>query len=193
MGHGKQNRFLSLEHHFLIATPGLRDAAFADSLVYLCRHTPEGAMGLRVNHCLNVTLRELFLHLNLPCDSADADRLLLAGGPVRGEWGFVLHQQGDRRWQSTLEVAEGVVLTTSRDIIEAMATGTGAPERSLVALGYAGWGAGQLEAELAANAWLTAPAATELLFEAPVEDRARLAAARIGVDLSKLSSCAGRA
>jgi len=193
MGREQHGQFVSLEHHFLIATPGLRDAAFAHSLVYLCRHTPEGAMGLRVNHCLDVTLRELFLHLNLPSDGVDADRRLLAGGPVRGEWGFVLHQNAGHRWQSMLEVAEGVVLTASRDIIEAMATGAGAPERCLVALGYAGWGAGQLEAELAANAWLTAPAAAELLFEAPIEDRARLAAARIGVDLTKLSSCAGRA
>lgn len=189
----QHGRFIGLEHHFLIAMPGLRDSTFADALVYICRHTPEGAMGLRVNHCLDVTLRELFLHLQLPCNSATADRLLLAGGPVRGQWGFVLHPTTGRRWQSMVDVAEGVALTASRDIIEAMATGAGAPEHSLVALGYAGWGAGQLEAELADNAWLTAPAAGELLFETQIEDRARLAAARIGVDLTKLSAGAGRA
>lgn len=189
----QQSRFIGLEHHFLIAMPGLRDSAFADALVYICRHTPEGAMGLRVNHCLDVTLRELFLHLQLPSDGAGADRRLLAGGPVRGQWGFVLHPNTGRRWHSTLEVAEEVALTASRDIIEAMATDSGAPERSLVALGYAGWGAGQLEAELADNAWLTAPAVAELLFETRIEDRTRLAAASIGIDLTKLSLCAGRA
>ena len=193
MGLDKHRRFVGLEHHFLIAMPGLRDSAFADALVYICRHTPEGAMGLRVNHRLNVTLRELFLQLQLPGDGAIADRVLLSGGPVRGQWGFVLHQDTGHRWQSMVDVADGVALTASRDIIEAMATGAGAPESSLVALGYAGWGAGQLEAELADNAWLTTPATPELLFETRIEDRARLAAARIGVDLSKLSTCAGHA
>ncbi len=173
--------------------PSLRGSEFADALIYLCKHTPDGAMGLRVNHCLDVTLRELFLHLQLPSDGEVADRLLLSGGPVRSEWGFVLHPSSGRRWQSTLEVASGVALTASRDIIEALATGADAPERSLVALGYAGWGAGQLEEELRDNAWLTVAAEADLLFDVPLEARARLAAARIGVDLAKLSDSVGHA
>lgn len=189
----KHSQFVCLEHHFLIAMPGLRGSAFADALVYICRHTPEGAMGLRVNHHLDVTLRELFLQLQLPSEGLLADRLLFAGGPVRGEWGFVLHPITSRRWQSMLEVAEGVAITASRDIIAAMATGTEALDRGMVALGYAGWGAGQLEEELAGNAWLTLAADSELLFDAPVADRLRLAAKRIGVDLSKLSASAGHA
>jgi putative transcriptional regulator len=122
-----------------------------------------------------------------------ADRLLLAGGPVRSEWGFVLHPQTQRKWQSTLDIADGVALTASRDIIEALATGVEAPEQSLVALGYAGWGAGQLEQELRANAWLTVPGEPALLFDVPMEQRARSVAARIGVDLAKLSASVGHA
>lgn len=185
--------FVCLDHHFLIAMPGLVDSAFARSLVYICKHTPEGAMGLRVDHPLDVTLRELFVQLRLPHNGILADRLLLAGGPVRSEWGFVLHPQTRRKWHSSLEVADGVSLTASRDIIEAMATGSEVPEQSLVALGYAGWGAGQLEQELGANAWLTVPADAELLFDAPLEHKAQRAAARIGVDLAKLSVHAGHA
>ncbi len=188
-----QDSFICLEHHFLIAMPSLRGSEFADSLIYLCKHTPDGAMGLRVNHCLDVTMRELFLHLQLPSDGAAADRLLLAGGPVRSEWGFVLHPCSGRRWQSTLDVAPGVALTASRDIIEALATGDDAPQHSLVALGYAGWGAGQLEEELRDNVWLTVAAEADLLFDVPLEDRARLVAAQIGVDLAKLSDCVGHA
>lgn len=185
--------FSSLEHHFLIAMPGLRHSGFADALIYVCRHTAEGAMGLRVNHRLDVTMRELFLHLGLPSEGPLADQLLLAGGPVRSEWGFVLHPSSERRWQSTLGVTEGVALTASRDIIAALATGDDAPAQSLVALGYAGWGAGQLEDELRANAWLTVAAESDLLFEVPIGDRARLAAARVGVDLTRLSPCVGHA
>jgi len=188
-----QDSFISLEHHFLIAMPGMMDPGFADALVYICRHTPEGAMGLRVNRCLDITLRELFLQLQLPCEGRLADQLLFAGGPVRGEWGFVLHEPTESCWQSSLEIAPGVCLTASRDILAALATGEGAPERSLVALGYSGWAAGQLEEELASNAWLTTTADLELLFDAPLEARTRLAAARIGVDLTRLSTGAGHA
>lgn len=194
MDNSVQNeRFVCLDHHFLIAMPGLVDPAFARSLVYICKHTPGGAMGLRVDHALDVTLRELFLQLHLPCNGALADRLLLAGGPVRSEWGFVLHPPTRRKWHSSLDVAEGVALTASRDIIEAMATDAEVPEQSLVALGYAGWGAGQLEHELGVNAWLTVPADVELLFDVPLEHKARCVAARIGVDLAKLSASVGHA
>ncbi len=186
-------QFVCLDHHFLIAMPGLLDPAFARSLVYICKHTPDGAMGLRVDQSLDVTLRELFLQLHLPVNGALADRLLLAGGPVRSEWGFVLHPQTQRKWQSTLDIADGVALTASRDIIEALATGTEAPEQSLVALGYAGWGAGQLEQELRANAWLTVPGEPALLFDESPEHRTRTVAARIGVDLAKLSASVGHA
>jgi putative transcriptional regulator len=185
--------FVCLDHHFLIAMPGLLDPAFAHSLVYICKHTPDGAMGLRIDHALDVTLRELFLQLHLPCNGALADHLLLAGGPVRSEWGFVLHPKTQRQWQSTLDIADGVALTASRDIIEALATGVEAPEHSLVALGYAGWGAGQLEEEIKQNAWLSVAADPLVIFDLAPEERLPAAMKRLGIDFASLSEEAGHA
>jgi putative transcriptional regulator len=184
--------FKHLRGQLLLAMPGLADSGFAHAVVYICEHTPEGAMGLIVNQPINVPLKQIFSQLDLPCPEKLNTQQLLLGGPVQQERGFILHRNTDKKWQSTMPVGEQISLTASQDIIEALASNEG-PEDSLVALGYAGWGAGQLEQELLANAWLTAPTDAEFLFDTPFDSRARLAAARIGVDINQLSNSAGHA
>lgn len=174
---------------FLIAMPSLRDPVFAQTITYVCEHTPEGAMGIIINHPLKLKLGDLFRQLNLPDDGPLSETAVLAGGPVQFERGFVLHSN-DQCWQSTLQVTPEVGLTASRDIIESMAEGRG-PEKALVALGYAGWSAGQLEAEIAANAWLTVPAENHIIFDTPVEQRWAAASRHLGIDLNLISSVAG--
>ena len=182
----------SLRHHFLLAMPSLHEGFFANSLTYLCDHGPEGAMGIVINHPLDLTLNEIFEHLDLGEVIYRGDEPVLAGGPVQTERGFVLHTPTRERWEATLPLTETLALTTSRDILEALARDRG-PRQALVALGYAGWGAGQLEEELAANAWLTLPADNNLIFETPLADRLTMAASRLGVDLRLLAPGAGHA
>lgn len=182
----------SLRNHLLIAMPGLFDSAFAHSLIYICEHTPEGAMGLAVNRPLGENLSEILDQFNLQYPAPVGELPLLAGGPVQMGRGFVLHPTEPRQWQSTLAVGDGISLTASKDIIADIAEGKG-PDIALVILGYAGWGAGQLEQELLDNLWLTLPAEPELLFGTPIEHRAAVAAARLGVELSQLSISAGHA
>ena len=183
----------TLRNHFLIAMPGMEDARFSHSITYLCEHNEQGAMGIVINQPLEISFDDIFEHL----DIADfthhhADRVL-AGGPVQTDRGFVLHRrESNKRWQSTLNVAADISLTTSRDILDAIAHDDG-PRHSLIALGYAGWGPGQLERELAANAWLTVPADASVLFDVPMEKRAQVAAARLGINLDLLSSASGTA
>ena len=181
----------SLKHHFLIAMPDLRGGFFGDSLTYLCEHDQHGAMGLVINQALNLTLDDVFQHLDLDTRRRHPD-LVLAGGPVQTDHGFVLHRQDLRDWESTMAIADDIALTTSRDILAAMAVGDG-PEEALVALGYAGWGAGQLEEELATNAWLTLPADDLILFRTPLEQRLHAAGRKLGVDLSLITHQAGHA
>lgn len=182
-----------LSNHFLIAMPGMVDPAFAGAIIYLCNHDAGGAMGLTVNHPLDVPLRVLFEQFDLPSTGNRGDQVVLSGGPVQRDWGFVLHSETTKQWQGTQQLGRGIKLTASRDIIEDLARDNDAPEHSVVVLGYAGWSGGQLEAELLENTWLTVPAAADLLFETPIEQRADRAAASIGVDLAKLSNCAGHA
>lgn len=181
----------SLKHHFLIAMPGLRGGFFGDSLTYLCEHNPQGAMGLVINHPLTLTLDDVFEHLDLDTRRRHPGPVL-AGGPVQTDRGFVLHRQDLRDWESTMAIADGIALTTSSDILAAMAVDDG-PTEVLVALGYAGWGAGQLEEELAANAWLTLPADDLILFRTPLEQRLHAAGRKLGVDLSLIAHQAGHA
>jgi len=184
----------SLRHHFLLAMPSLTEGFFAHSLTYLCDHGPDGAMGIVINHPLDLTLGEIFEHLDL--DLGDGARRsgdpVLAGGPVQTERGFVLHTPTSERWEATLPLTEALALTTSRDILDALAQDRG-PRQVLVALGYAGWEAGQLEEELAANAWLTLPADNSLIFDVPIGERLKTAAARLGIDLGLLAPGAGHA
>ncbi len=181
-----------LGSQFLIAMPALDDPNFAQTVTLLCEHTEHGAMGIVLNRPTEVTLGDLFRHLELEIsDGCPQDRAVFAGGPVQRERGFVLHPAGEE-WTATTPVCEGVALTTSRDILAALARGEG-PERFLVALGYAGWGAGQLEQELAQNAWLSGPADPGVIFDTDTNQRWRAAAARLGVDIALLSSESGHA
>ncbi|MGB3393589.1 MAG: YqgE/AlgH family protein [Stenotrophomonas sp.] len=181
-----------LANHLLVALPSLADAHFARSVALICQHDDNGAMGVVVNQASEYMLGEVLAQMEI---NTDDDQLLalpvLNGGPVHPERGFVIHDDG-RDWDSSLQVSENLYLTTSRDILEAMARGDG-PRNALVTLGCAGWGAGQLDQELAENSWLTVPADAALLFDAPLEQRWQLAASRIGVDLFRLAGYSGRA
>jgi len=181
----------SLRDHFLIAMPGMQDPRFAHSITYICDHSAAGAMGLVLNNTMSMSLGDILKQLDLDTAPSVSERSILAGGPVQVERGFVLHND-DTRWQSTLPVADDIGLTASRDILDAIA-GEKGPEHYLVALGYAGWEAEQLEDEIAANAWLTMPANREILFHTPSEQRWAAAANHLGFDLNLISSTAGHA
>jgi len=181
-----------LANQLLIALPALADSNFARSVALICQHDADGAMGIVVNRASEYTLGEVLGQMGLEGgDESMRAQPVLAGGPVHPERGFVLHD-GGMQWDSTMAITEALFLTTSRDILEAMARGEG-PENAIVALGCAGWGSGQLEHELTENDWLTAPADAELLFELPLDARWQAAAGRIGVDFAHLADYAGHA
>jgi putative transcriptional regulator len=181
-----------LTNQLLIALPALAETNFSRSVALICQHDDDGAMGIVVNRRSEYTLGEVLGQMGVEggTESLRAQPVL-AGGPVHPERGFVLHDGGPR-WDSTLAITDTLFLTTSRDILEAMARGEG-PDHALVALGCAGWGSGQLEHELTENDWLTAPADAELLFALPLESRWVAAAGRIGVDFAHLADYAGHA
>jgi putative transcriptional regulator len=177
--------------HFLIAMPGLEDPNFFHSVTYICEHNEQGAMGIVINQVSDLTLRSVLEHMRIPADESSEHIPVYNGGPVQPDRGFVLHPPAGE-WSSSVRISDHMAVTTSRDILEAMARHEG-PEHCLVALGYAGWGAGQLEQEIADNAWLTTPSDSEILFTLPAEQRWKAAATRIGVDLSLISGDAGHA
>ena len=182
-----------LGNHFLIAMPNLTNPYFFQTVTYICEHDASGALGIVINRPLQLTVGELLEHLEIPSDgnSALASTPVYFGGPVQQEQGFVVHTPiGD--WDATLKITDNLGITTSRDILEAIAEGRG-PARSLIALGYAGWGQGQLEQEMAENTWLSGPADDDILFDSPDQTRWSAAAELLGVDLNLLSSDAGHA
>jgi putative transcriptional regulator len=181
-----------LTNQFLIAMPGMADPNFAQTVTLICEHSDQGALGIVVNQALPMSLAEVFDELGLDCaPSAITQQAVLRGGPVQADRGFVLHTPGGH-WESSLPFSERMHLTTSRDILDALAQGSG-PERAVVALGYAGWDAGQLEEEVANNAWLTVAADERLIFETPMEERWEAAGRLLGVNLLHLGSGSGRA
>ncbi|MGV8921799.1 MAG: YqgE/AlgH family protein [Thermomonas sp.] len=181
-----------LSNHLLVALPALHDEHFARSVTLVCQHDGDGAMGVMVNRASEYTLGEVLQQMGISSENKTLQaQVVLAGGPVHPERGFVLHD-GEREWDSTLTVGDGLYLTTSRDVLEAMARGDG-PTQAVVALGCAGWGAGQLEQELVDDSWLMVPAGRELLFEFPLEQRWQAAAGSIGVDLVNYASHSGHA
>lgn len=183
---------LDLTNQFLIAMPSLEDPNFARTVTYVCAHNAEGAMGIVINRPLNIELGEVLAQMELSSeDPAINGQTVFQGGPVHRDRGFIIHRPA-RDWGSTICVTDEVAISTSRDILAAISRG-GGPEELLVALGYAGWGAGQLEQELAQNAWLCGPANLEILFHAPPEARWARAAAHVGVDLARLSHDVGHA
>jgi putative transcriptional regulator len=182
----------SLAGQLLVALPALADPNFARTVTLICQHDADGAMGVTVNRPSEYTLGEVFQQMGIESgDAALCARQVVSGGPVHPERGFVLHD-GDRAWDSSLAIADGLYVTTSRDVLEALANGDG-PRSATIALGCAGWGAGQLEQELVDNSWLTVPADHELLFEVPLPLRWQAAAGRIGVDLARLADYSGHA
>lgn len=181
-----------LNNQFIIAMPNLADPNFFHTVTYLCQHNEEGALGIVINRPTQMKLGEIFKQMDIRVTSPEAaETPVFAGGPVQPDRGFVIHT-ADKSWDATLPISDAISLTTSRDIIEAIATGNG-PLRYLVALGYAGWGGGQLEKEMLANAWLNTPFGGDVLFELPVHQRWSAAAGQIGIDINKLTMPAGHA
>ncbi|MDR6395541.1 YqgE/AlgH family protein [Herbaspirillum seropedicae] len=191
---------LDLTDHFLIAMPSMLDPIFGGTVVYLCEHNHNGALGVVINKPTDMTMDVLFDRINLKLeiqpDTPDAmpelyRRPVMFGGPVQVERGFVLHSTSEK-YSSTLQVTDEVALTTSKDVLEAVAHGNG-PDRVLVTLGCSGWSPGQLEGEIGRNGWLTVKADPSIIFELPVEERFTAALALLGIDPVMLSGDAGRA
>jgi len=184
--------YMDLTNQFLIAMPSMEDPNFDRTVVYVCEHSDKGAMGVVINRPTELTLARLFDKIDLRLEIAPwRDEPVLYGGPVQTERGFVLHAPAGN-YGSTLTVAQDIGLTTSKDVLEALAGGKG-PTRLLVTLGYAGWAAGQLEHELAHNGWLTVPADARVIFETPANARFDAALKLLGVDLHHLASQPGHA
>ena len=183
----------SFKHHLLIAMPSLADTGFRQSVTYICEHGEKGAIGLVVNRPLRMHRDDLFKYLGLEAASKDdaVDQPLLYGGPMQKARGFVLHA-GPSHWQSTMPIAAGIHLTGSKDILQAMANNEG-PEKSMIALGYAGWDAGQLEEEIYTNRWLTVPADEQILFDTDYNQRWSVAARKLGIDIHCMSHELGHA
>jgi len=181
-----------LTDHFLIAMPAMQDPHFARSLTYVCEHNEEGAMGIIINRPIDLTLPDLFARIDLNLDDAAyEEKPVYFGGPVQTDRGFVLHQPIGN-WHSTLRVSAQIGLTSSRDILESVGS-TETPNDFIVTLGYAGWSEGQLEEELAANAWLTVRADPAIIFGLPPEQRLGAAMRLLGVNFTNLSDVAGHA
>lgn len=183
----------NFQNQFLIAMPSMQDPNFAGGVTLICEHNDQGALGIVVNRRADsITIGEILGQLDLPPFSDNvANQPAFWGGPVARERGFLIHD-GDDGWESCLEIQDGLYVTSSRDILEAISQGKG-PDNWLFALGYAGWEKGQLEKELGENAWLTAPCNQEIIFDMPVEHRLRAAASEAGIDLSRLVSQSGHA
>ncbi|MFO1396106.1 MAG: YqgE/AlgH family protein [Burkholderiales bacterium] len=183
---------MNLTHHFLIAMPAMADPNFAQTLTYVCEHNEDGALGIVVNKPIDMTLSVLLEQIDVPmADAGRGGSPVHFGGPVQVDRGFVLHRPLGN-WQSTLAISDDLGLTTSKDVLEAVGRGEG-PKDVLVSLGYAGWSAGQLEQELAQNAWLTVEADPSLLFDLPAQERLPAAIRLLGIDFSRLSEDVGHA
>jgi putative transcriptional regulator len=183
---------VNLTRHFLIAMPAMTDPHFAKSLTFICEHNEQGALGVVVNRPIDMSLHTLLEQIDIKPASVTAKRIPVHyGGPVQTDRGFVLHSPAGS-WQSTLTVGDNIGLTTSKDILQAVARGDGPPQ-ILVTLGYAGWAPGQLEREMAQNAWLTVAADPHILFETPADRRYDAGLKLLGIDLSMLSDDAGHA
>ena len=190
------NTTASLKNHLLIAMPGMDDENFSKTVTYICEHTDEGAMGLILSTPLDITFRQVLAQVDKELKQGEVDKQVdnipvYLGGPVEPEHGFVLHTpQGE--WSASLALTDNLMLTTSSDIISAIALGEG-PDNYLVMLGYAGWGGEQLEQEMAQNAWLSVPADMSSLWNEPAEKRWQKAADLLGVNLNSLSHDVGHA
>ena len=185
----------SLKNHFLIAMPNLGDPNFFQTVTYICEHNEEGTMGIVINRPAAVTLNDLLPQMGITPNPKYMDTVVLEGGPVEPEHGFLIHTPKGE-WQSSMPITDEISLTTSLDILNSFSatdTTPDCPEKFIIALGYAGWGPHQLEQEILENSWLTVPANAEILFDIPFSDRWQAAATIIGFDIGQLSSEAGHA
>ncbi len=192
---------INLTNHFLIAMPGLEDSLFGKSVVYVCEHSARGALGLVINKPTDMNLPALFEKVELGLKRTDlADSPVFHGGPVQMERGFVLHepiyigadQQSGALYAATMSIPGGLEMTTSKDVLEALASGNG-PKKVLITLGYAAWGEGQLESELGENSWLTVDATREVIFDTPVAERYERALGLLGLQSWMISNQVGHA
>jgi len=181
-----------LQQQLLIAMPSMEDPNFSRSGTLLCQHNEEGAIGITINRQSDFTLGELLFQLNIPCDNQDVSSMMvLEGGPVSPDHGFVLHTTLEG-FDSSIKINDDIMVTTSRDVLSAIASGTG-PQKFLIALGYAGWGNGQLEFEMRQNAWLSVPADKAILFESELQNRWEKAIGKLGINLDDLHEVGGYA
>lgn len=179
-------------NQFMIAMPGLQDPGFSRTVSIICEHNEQGALGLVLNRPSDINVGELLAQMDLTTANDQlAAQAVLHGGPVSRDRGFVLHEERGP-WESTMSVSPDLQLTTSRDILEAMANGEG-PTRAVMTVGYAGWSAGQLEEEMTANSWLSADYSSDILFNTPVEQRWSAATALLGIDPHQITGEAGHA
>ncbi len=184
--------YANLTNHFLIAMPNMVDPNFSKTLTYICEHNDKGALGIVVNRPGELTLGSLLEKVEITTDNAKWREMpVYLGGPVQTDRGFVLHQPVGA-WQSTLAVNKVAGLTTSKDVLQSLGSGAG-PEKMLVALGYAGWAAGQLEQEIKQNGWLTVEADLDVVFQMPPEARLNAAIGLLGISFANLSGQAGHA
>jgi putative transcriptional regulator len=190
---------INLTNHFLIAMPGLEDALFGKSVVYVCEHTARGALGLVINKPSDMLLPTLFGKVDLDLKRSDLSHSpVFHGGPVQTERGFVLHEpiyvgeEQETLYANTMRIAGGLEMTTSKDVLEALSSGAG-PKKVLITLGYAAWGEGQLESELGENSWLTVDATRALIFDTPIEQRYEGALGLLGLQSWMISSQVGHA
>ncbi|GAM77575.1 protein yqgE [Vibrio ishigakensis] len=186
---------MNLTNHFLVAMPSMKDPFFKRSVIYICEHNENGAMGIMINAPIDITvggmLKQVEVEPELPQDQDSLNQPVHNGGPVAENRGFILHQPKDK-YQSSIDMTEALSMTTSKDILEVLGT-TDEPDRYLVALGYSGWEAGQLENELAENSWLTMEADPEIIFTTPVQERWNSAVKSLGIDVAQLSTQIGHA
>ncbi|WP_029890048.1 YqgE/AlgH family protein [Polycyclovorans algicola] len=179
------------KNQFLIAMPAMLDEHFSRTVSLLCEHNDHGAIGLVINRPMELKLVDVLKQMDLESDALDEDAPVFWGGPVQPERGFVIHD-APGGWESTLDLPGGLHITTSRDVLRALGTGTG-PKNYVVALGFAGWDEGQLEEEVLSNAWLNTPVDQQILFQTPIEERWQAATRLLGVDITQLTQSAGHA
>lgn len=182
-----------LNNQFLIAMPSLIDPNFFHTVTFLCQHNEEGALGIVINRPTEMKLRDIFEQIGIETELQTVlNTPIFAGGPVQQDRGFVIHTACPERWDSSIVVADNIILTSSRDVLYAIADGRG-PTHYLIALGYAGWSKGQLEKEIGENAWLNTPSGEQILYHTPVSQRWNAAAGQLGIDINRLTTTAGHA
>ncbi len=181
-----------LQQQLLIAMPSMEDPNFSRSVTLLCQHNEQGAIGITINRQSDFTLGELLFQMNIPCKNQKiSSMMVLEGGPVSPDHGFVVHTSYDG-FDSSIKINDDIMVTTSRDVLSAIASDTG-PRQFLIALGYAGWGNGQLEFEMRQNAWLSVPADKVILFESAVQNRWEKAIGKLGISIGDLHEVGGYA